>query len=495
MDLMICVGGGGQHLALAVARLVRLGVWNNVPLVLVIDAEETSRLALRLKHFAEPEENLGSNAIRAIHPLPDPSTMFHPPLATGTAEKTFRASFLGAPEGAVSSGGLAEEELFDLFYSEKADTVDISVGMAAQPSVGSTVFAEMGIKPLSPVLEGAMQKAERIIVCGSFIGGTGAGVTHQLVKFLKDSPKRGGKSLYGGFLLPWLTLPEGTGTSAANDVTLVNSAKHGIQAYLRETSRWLAKSVIVGTPDRMTRTPASPANDETASFYPLACVYGLMKMMEDTTSAHQGKAGENILTVTSPSDNFGWLLSEKWSTGKGAVANIAERWAASRIVNDYISAFADSDTGTYWREVEGDGLKKVGLIREEENWGTQFRFWAQRKGVNVKVIAANVLAHLQARQRQLLMVDSYLATIFGPSAEQYLARAGHPDLNNKYAGRGVPSKVKDVAFKTLGASFTEAQKSLVSALRTETETNPEQKLAALIENSLVDQVLKGGLVK
>ena len=48
MDLVIAVGGGGQHIALALARLMRLGALSDAK-AFVIDADSESRLAFRLR--------------------------------------------------------------------------------------------------------------------------------------------------------------------------------------------------------------------------------------------------------------------------------------------------------------------------------------------------------------------------------------------------------------------------------------------------------------
>ncbi|MEI8254815.1 MAG: hypothetical protein WCJ30_04000, partial [Deltaproteobacteria bacterium] len=397
MDLLVCVGGGGQHIALAVARMVRLGVWTNVPRVLVIDAEQTSLLARRLLSFADPQAGA---AAQAIHPLPDPGRMFQAPLATAMAEDVFRTSFLGAPSGGgANAGGLIEEELFDLFFNEKADGVDIQKGMAAQPSVGSAVFAEMGVSHLAKELNGWLAQVDRICVASSFIGGTGAGVTHQLVRFLAESEYRNKKEMFGAFLLPWLQLPSG-GQSAASDVSLVNSAKHGIQAFLQETAPRLTKGLLVGARDQ--RTPANPSNDETVSIYPLLAAYGLTVMIANTTGAHKDqKRGENIFALTSPSSGWQWLLECRWDTGlKGhATATIAERWSAATVVEHIVAVFTHPEAGKEFRQMSGSGLKKIGLFGGGRNWGTDFRFWAERIGKKDEVFAAQVLAQLEARMR------------------------------------------------------------------------------------------------
>ena len=51
MDLVIAVGGGGQHIALSVARLLRIGALAEPIEAFVIDADSDSRLAVKLRSF------------------------------------------------------------------------------------------------------------------------------------------------------------------------------------------------------------------------------------------------------------------------------------------------------------------------------------------------------------------------------------------------------------------------------------------------------------
>jgi hypothetical protein len=497
MDLLVCVGGGGQHIALAISRMVRLGVWTNVPNVLVIDADLTCKLAQRLRTFADPREAQGTESNTAHAPHPIQRLRMEPPLATAKAGDRFRASYLGAHAGGGdNAGGLIEEELFELFYNTQADGVDIQKGMAAQPSVGAAVFAELGISHLGETLNGYFKQVDRVFVASSFIGGTGAGVTHQLVKFLHESPYRGNRELYGTFLLTWLEIADG-GQGAANDLTMINSAQHGIQAYIRETAPRLTKGMLVGARENPTR--ADKDNDESVSIYPLLAAYGLTTIAADTTGAHKGRStGDNIFTLTSPGANWRWLLEQKWDTGgkNHASATIAERWAAAIVVERIVAIFMDPQKGVEFREVDGVAFKRTNLPLlpdRHPNWGTEIRFWIEKKGGKDTALAAQVLQHLDARMRQLKMVTGYLNAVFGAGAESILSHAGDHKLQHRYELRD--KLTKEQAYGYLAASIQHRANQLKSLRDDKSGADPAPLIAMMMEEALMEETLKGGVIQ
>ena len=60
MDLVIAVGGGGQHIALAIARLLRIGAIAEPVTTFVIDADCESRLGVKLRSFGNTVNTLSS---------------------------------------------------------------------------------------------------------------------------------------------------------------------------------------------------------------------------------------------------------------------------------------------------------------------------------------------------------------------------------------------------------------------------------------------------
>lgn len=485
MDFLVCVGGGGQHIALAVARMVRLGVWGEAPEVLVIDADLESPLAKRLRAFADPGNGQtaeGGSAVGSPHPIR--SLKMQPPLATGATDKTFRASFLGSQAGgAGNAGGPIEEELYELFYNEGADGVDIKQGMAARPSVGAAVFADRGIEHLSADIEGGLSRATNAFVAASFIGGTGAGVTHQLVKFMDESPKRGGIDLFGTFLLPWIQLSSG-GQGAANDVTIVNSARHGIQHFIEETAPRMRKSLLVGANGALAPAKAHDKQDETVSVFPLMAAYGLGELARDRAGAKVGDV-DNVFTLTSGS-SLEWLLRARWGG-----PSIADRWAAARVFESAVRIFEDPADGVSFRKLEGEAFKKTGIagLGERMNWGTAVRSWADRKGVRDTDLANEVLRHLGARTRQLKMVTQYLHEVFGDIAESSLTRAGNDALQHRYANRDKLTKAQ--AYGYLQAAFDKCR----DQLKVIEGVHPAAFIAEKMEQALMAEIVEGQVIQ
>ncbi len=494
MDLLVCVGGGGQHIALAVARMVRLGVWTNVPKVLVIDADLGSPLARRLKAFADPKDQKDDDQKSAAPSVPHPFKDMNmtPPLAAGAAGSSFRSAFLGTQGGGGDNpGGPIEEELYELFYSEDADTVNIKEGMAARPAVGAAVFADLGIRHLRETLEGSFKQVQRVLVASSFIGGTGAGVTHQLVKFLHESPYRKDMRMHGAFLLQWLQLPTG-GVGAANDLTMTNSADHGIQHFVRETAPRLTNAMLVGSNKLAGPTKANDSQDETVSIFPLLAAFGLTRMLSDTAGARTGSDdGDNIFTLTTQGPQWHWLLSERWNSGGTATPSIAERWAATRVVEAVVRLFESVEGGVEFRQLAThDAFRKTGIagLLERENWGTAIRSWAKSKGREDVGLAAEVLNQLIGRMKQMSMVTEYLHEVFGPAAESVLGKVGSNELQTRYAGR--QKMTKPQAYGYLHAALRHRPE----VLKLEGSGDPAAYIARLMEEALMEEVVKGPVI-
>lgn len=493
---IVCVGGGGQHVALAIARMVRLGVWTNVPRILVIDADLGSPLARRLALFADINQDQKTTAgeVAVAHPVP--KLQREPPLAVGTVGNSFRSAFLGSQaNGADNAGGLIETELYELFYDTESDKVEIKEGMAAKPSVGSAIFADLGIRHLRDKLDGVFNDVQRIGVTSSFIGGTGAGVTHQLVKYLAENERRGNVTLHGSFLLQWINIPDG-GAGAARNVTLENSATHGIQYFLRETAPRLKNAMLVGANAQTSRPNANDAQDETVSVYPLLAAYGLSYMLTDTAGARGGDgSGDNIHTLTTNGDRWEWLLTLPWNTGGAAAPTIAERWAAARVVDDFAQVFLDPETGIEFRELSSPAFKATGIlgVGERLNWGSAIRRAAEKRKKDIE-LAAGVLRCLKARMEQLRMTTRYLDEVFGMSAEKTLAEAGAEPLRQRYAKRRKMTKLeaKQLAYRDLDNAFQHCSKEAMDLREGEPA---EARIARLMEESLMKEVLSGAVLQ
>ncbi len=221
-NLFIAVGGTGQHIALACSRLMRLGAIPRDSMdAIIIDADNGQDLSKVLIDFRYMK---GSNVIS-------------PPLIVRN-DARFREIFLN------NSPSQAETDIFNCLFSEAEADKDLSKGMYGRPSVAATVFANTGnSNQLGELLPG-IQNADKIIIAGSFIGGTGAGITHQLVKFVKDSAPK--KEVYGVFLQPWLSLTGGN--DEVTNTTLLRNMCHGMEYFTQHTAPQFTRSVLLGVP-------------------------------------------------------------------------------------------------------------------------------------------------------------------------------------------------------------------------------------------------------
>ncbi len=432
-DLLVCVGGGGQHIALAIARMVRLGVWRRVPRVVVLDAEQTAPLNQRLLHFSAPRGQPGAAAARA-HPFG--RFDFKAPFEVQGLPPTFRDVFL------KEKTPLAEE-LYELFYPEMADGVNIHVGMFAQPAVGAAMFAARAASFLDPVLTGGIQSCEKILVAGSMVGGTGAGILHLLVDYLARHRERKQKDLLGAFLLQWFSLPAEV-ASAANDVTLNNSANHGVDYLARHTYQRLRRTILVGANNAAgpPKANADPANDETVSLFPLLAAYGLTTIRGDTVS----KDDHAVYGLTTdPGDpNCRWLLAERWNTGEEG-ESIGVRWKAAQVVQRAVRVIVEN-------RAEFDGLTGTGVKDKWEKlgggweWGNAISSAASLAGVRRgEDLAPQVLNALTSRMAEVDFVTSWLDQVFGTPS---LAGFGTQRLMDLAAA----PMTKQLAFEVLASS-------------------------------------------
>jgi hypothetical protein len=141
-------------------------------------------------------------------------------------------------------------------------------------------------------LFGAARTAARVFVVGSFLGGTGAGITHQLIKLVREAVGPA-KPIYGMFLLRWFDLPPTTGQTV-DTATLLASMGHGLEYFYRYTKHLLDASMLVGVPDnpapQVKAVAAAQENDETLSIYPLLAAYGHAAAARQDRHAGRGAA-------------------------------------------------------------------------------------------------------------------------------------------------------------------------------------------------------------
>jgi hypothetical protein len=476
-DLMVCIGGGGQHVALAVSRMVRLGLWNPAPEMFVIDAEAEAPLNNRLREFRERAPNgtaEASDKDRLPHPVPS-ATRIHPPFDRGRLKGPFPELFLDSKSKPL------EQTLFNLFFDRQTADVDVSQGMYARPSVGATVFADRGTDHLQKDLVAAMSRCENVLVASSFVGGTGAGISHQLIRQLRNhvgsDSANSKKRLYGAFLLRWFMIP-GAKKDAANDNTVTNSMMHGLDFLYRETRKSLDRSVIVGAYDGMELPEAHPKQDETVSPFPLYAAFGLTRMR--STIFNEPNA---IYTLPVPEGGPRWLLRERWVTGAKTDWSIGERW---RIVLAFMELVGLMES----RRVDFDGMNGPGLgtgLLSGENWGKMLKTVAAKTSTDPRALARQVFDRLLARTQQLRFVTDWLSqnALFGTAELSDFGEAGLKRLSNELAQQRVSAPM---AFERFAKSYAHVQTELIAWSKaggnTESGETPADFVARWIETAM-----------
>ncbi|MBL8603451.1 MAG: hypothetical protein JNK72_16120 [Myxococcales bacterium] len=469
MDLVIAVGGGGQHIALSIARLLRIGALADPIEAFVIDADSDSRLAGKLKLF-------GNTVSRECpHPLDGAQTVV-PPFARDTMKETaFRKIFLDDRADPL------ERELFELFYDEESGGVengsgpmagvDIGKGMFANPSVGSAVFASSKGGAMEPLF-GKARTAARIFVVGSFLGGTGAGIMHQLIKLVREAVGPA-KPMYGAFLLRWFDLPPTTGQTV-DVATLLASMGHGLEYFYRYTKALLDASMLLGVPDNPTQqikaVPAAAENDETLSIYPLLAASALL-MLPDKTDT-QARAMHRTYGLSHDEHDPLWVLRRKWNTPRGSKdPSLGARLVEAVVLQEIYRSFREKDSDFADFDYE----------KGRATWGSLIENVARRNNEKPAAFARRVLGCLEARSAQLRFVTWWFNTVFG---NVDLSLFGDPRARQLYAVHRDRGWKAPVAFKILVDAF-QYETSAGAAREKNRTPDPDVELAEKIEAALL----------
>lgn len=298
----IAVGGSGQHVALALTRLVYMGALKNDIQLIAIDPDNKEALSQTLQSPA------GMSGTR--HPLKQGQV--HTPFDVSKyGEKTFAQMF-------VDDHNPDERDLFESMFSVEMDSIPVHKGMYGTPCVGATVFAEGAqnasfTNNLSPV-----QNATDVFVCGSVVGGTGAGITHKLIKEIRTRYLEP-KPMYGVFMLPWFKVQSGVETKGTvTNAIIQRNSTHGIKYFYEHTIPALTSSVLVGYPDNfqsqvLNTLLVGPGDmgQERPHFLHLAASHGLAKLHSGGVANRDMKA----YYVSHPREKEDWLLDETWEDG------------------------------------------------------------------------------------------------------------------------------------------------------------------------------------
>lgn len=477
MDLVIAVGGGGQHIALAIARLLRLEGLAEPVEAFVIDADSDSRLAAKVRTFG--------NTVSAVvpHPLHGAQAIV-PPFARDTMKETqFRKIFIDDRADPL------ERELFELFYDEEsggvdggagvAGGVDIGKGMFANPSVGSAVFASSKAGAMDPLF-GRARTAARIFVVGSFLGGTGAGITHQLIKLVREAVGPA-KPIYGSFLLRWFDLPPTTGQTV-DTATLLSSMGHGLEYFYRYTKHLLDASMLIGVPDnppaQVKAVPAAADNDETVSVYPLLAAYSLV-MLPDKTDT-QARAAHRTYGLTHDDNDTVWPLRRAWNKPRNPNSQdprLGARLVEALVLQEIYGSFRLKDSD----------FTEFDYEKGRSTWGSLMGALAKKHNTSATAMARATLSSLEARGAQLRFATWWFGQVFGDTD---LSQFGDARARQLYAARRHRTWKAPDAFKVLVDSFQ--FESTVGSERSRLhDATPDALMAEKIERSLLAALRSG----
>ncbi len=294
--VVVSVGGTGQHIALALTRLVKMGALASDIQLIAIDPDNQSDLPKTL------EAPAGMRGER--HPL-RMSHVYAPFDVVNVGASSFDKMFLDVdhPE---------ETDLFETLFDAESASIPISKGMYGTPSVGATVFAQgANSAGLRDLLE-PLKNADAVFVCGSVVGGTGAGIMHKLIlEILKYHPK----SVFGIFMLPWFELGASGGAKGAITPALIQrNAKHGIKFLYEHTIPRLTASLLIGYPGTTQEgvlkriTAQEGVAGEMPHYLHLAAAHAMVSLPKGYTS-HYGVKAYGMVHDT---ENPGWLLDADW---------------------------------------------------------------------------------------------------------------------------------------------------------------------------------------
>lgn len=261
-DLLIAVGGTGQHVALAVSRLVFLGALPEMELA-VVDSDDSRELPTSLRTF-------GNTVVRGYteHPLINGDRIYPPFDKAAKQDPRFYELFL------TPQSDQLEKDIFDLFFEKESADHSVKEGMFGCPSVGATIFAHNKETQLRPVFERA-RLAGQIFIAGSMVGGTGAGIIHQLVKALPRD-----KRIYGLIFLRWFGIPPTQREETISDATMARNMHYGLDYFFRDTRRLLKASFLIGLPNQQQPEIFVVAGEagEKKHYYHLVAAYGILRL-------------------------------------------------------------------------------------------------------------------------------------------------------------------------------------------------------------------------
>lgn len=354
-NMLIAIGGTGQHTALAVSRLAFLGALPQMILA-VIDSEDSNELSSNLTTFGKTFT--GDNKVHgyAEHPLIDGDRIYPPFEKALLKDPKFKDLFLSQNPQPV------ETEIFELAFDEQSADIPVKEGMYGRPSVGSTIFAQNKSRSLEKVFEKAKSTdAEKIFVTGSMVGGTGAGIMHQLVRALPED-----KRIYGLVFLRWFDTAAGGAKQTISRATMERNMFYGLDYFFKDTRARLNAAMLLGIPEK---APAdlSPLNvrsgelGEKPHFLHLIAAYGILELPRKAVTEKEVKGEGSVYAAAY--EKREQMYDEKWESEK-KLDWYVNRGLFVKEILDYVSS------EHYIKQLDAMFGMVSGLLNKPKNVGT-----------------------------------------------------------------------------------------------------------------------------
>ncbi len=303
MSLLIGVGGTGQHVALAVSRLAQIGALGDDIECRIVDADNSSELAQRTKTaagYVNPKHGL-------YHPLGDQVDPFLTPFDPGASGD--RGSEVTVRDLALRNSARDEtRQVFDALFPPEQAQQGVDDGFYAQPVLGATAFAaQPDEESLIDELASQASSHNDVFICGSFIGGTGAGVIPSLVQRLASETDN---QWYGMFHLKWLQ-PDGGGNADIGPGTMDRNMRHGSDYFYRHVRDNLRASVLLGPPPGgkdMIGPVTKLSEDENESYYHVLAAFAMNRLKYDAATNYDN----DVAVLNHETEQPQWLLHKEW---------------------------------------------------------------------------------------------------------------------------------------------------------------------------------------
>lgn len=212
-DAIVAVGGTGKRCALLYLKLVNtlrpVGITTPGNNVFVVDMDPER---------GTPDDILNQQLI--AQGVPNGNFISPVPAEARIDSAITLSRFMGF-------GHDGTRAISNTCFNDAQLNVQIIRGMNCEPTVGATVAARR-FNPITntdlevEAFQTKLSPFSRIIVVGSIIGGTGAGVMPGLVKWINQSTPD--KLIYGLLFLKWIDIPTG-GIDEPNDIKIAGNTR------------------------------------------------------------------------------------------------------------------------------------------------------------------------------------------------------------------------------------------------------------------------------